>query len=273
VEDVLEMVQGGIFHLTIVEQPIAERWGKILPKLRLDRQLSLGEPGEEHWFVRRDASMLRASIDRFLTDYKKPSDEDAAFLRIYRRLYQVHNPLAKADRQRLEKLRPTLQKHADAQNMDWLNLAALAFKESRLQPNARSGSGPTGLMQITPSAAQRVGVSNIQNLDANVQAGAKYLAMIRRKFFSSPKLNERERMAFTLAAYNIGPERVQGMRAEARRRGLNPNQWFFQVERIAMEQVGMGAVSYVNSVNKYYLAFDRERESLEPRQQKVVTRK
>jgi membrane-bound lytic murein transglycosylase MltF len=181
--------------------------------------------------------------------------------------------LAKADRQRLEKLRPTLQKHAQAQNMDWLNLAALAFKESRLQPNARSGSGPTGLMQITPSAAQRVGVSNIQNLDANVQAGAKYLAMIRRKFFNSPKLNERERMAFTLAAYNIGPERVQGMRAEARRRGLNPNQWFFQVERIAMEQVGMGPVSYVNSVNKYYLAFDRERESLEPGAQKVVSRK
>ncbi|WP_282413137.1 transglycosylase SLT domain-containing protein [Pseudomonas sp. PS01299] len=273
VEDVLEMVQGGIFHLTVVEQPIAERWGKILPKLRFDRQLMISEPGEEYWFVRRDASMLRASIDRFLVGYRKPANEDAEFLRIYRRLYQVHYPLAKADRQRLEKLRPTLQKHADAQSMDWLNLAALAFKESALQPSARSGSGPTGLMQITPSAAQRVGVSNIQNLDANVQAGAKYLAMIRRKFFNSPKLNERERMAFTLAAYNIGPERVQGMRAEARRRGLNPNQWFFQVERIAMEQVGMGPVSYVNSVNKYYLAFDRERESLEPRGQKVASRK
>jgi membrane-bound lytic murein transglycosylase MltF len=273
VEDVLEMVQGGIFHLTIVEQPIAERWGKILPKLRFDRQVLISEPGEEFWFVRRDASMLRASVDRFLSGYKKPSDQDAAFLRIYRRLYQVHYPLAKADRQRLEKLRPVLQKHADAQGMDWLNLAALAFKESALQPKARGGGGPTGLMQITPSAAQRVGVNNIQDLDANVQAGAKYLAMIRRKFFASPKLNERERMAFVLAAYNIGPERVQGMRAEARRRGLNPNQWFFQVERIAMEQVGMGPVSYVNSVNKYYLAFDRERESLEPRVQKVVSRR
>ncbi|EJL02461.1 transglycosylase, SLT family [Pseudomonas fluorescens Q2-87] len=273
VEDVLEMVQGGIFHLTIVEQPIAERWGKILSKLRLDRQVPIGEPGDESWFVRRDAGMLRASIDRFLATYKAPSNQDAAFLRIYRRLYQVHYPLARADRQRLEKLRPVLQKHADAQGMDWLNLAALAFKESALQPGARSGSGPTGLMQITPSAAQRVGVDNIQNLDANVQAGAKYLAMIRRKFFASPKLNERERMAFVLAAYNMGPERVQGMRAEARRRGLNPNQWFFQVERIAMEQVGMGAVSYVNSVNKYYLAFDRERESLEPTEQKVALRK
>jgi len=273
VEDVLEMVQGGIFHLTIVEQPIAERWGKILPKLRFDRQVMISDPGQEFWFVRRDASMLRASIDRFLKTYKTPSDEDVAFLRIYRRLYQVHYPLAKADRQRLEKLRPVLQKHAEAQGMDWLNLAALAFKESALQPTSRGGGAPTGLMQITPSAAQRVGVNNVQDLDANVMAGAKYLAMIRRKFFSSPKLNERERMAFVLAAYNMGPERVQGMRSEARRRGLNPNQWFFQVERIAMEQVGMGAVSYVNSVNKYYLAYDRERASLESQTQKVASRK
>ncbi|MCF5398438.1 lytic transglycosylase F, partial [Pseudomonas syringae] len=52
-----------------------------------------------------------------------------------------------------------------------------------------------------------------------------------------------------------------------------PNQWFFQVERIAMEQVGMGGVSYVNSVNKYYLAFDRERESLEPVAAKIASRK
>ena len=35
----------------------------------------------------------------------------------------------------------------------------------------------------------------------------------------------------------------------------------------------MDAVSYVNSVNKYYLAFDRERESLEPKEQKVALRK
>ncbi|MNG37880.1 hypothetical protein D3C84_1253660 [compost metagenome] len=63
------------------------------------------------------------------------------------------------------------------------------------------------------------------------------------------------------------------MRAEARRRGLNSNQWFFQVERIAGEQAGMGVVSYVNSVNKYYLAFDRERYLLEPSKKAGKTRK
>ena len=35
----------------------------------------------------------------------------------------------------------------------------------------------------------------------------------------------------------------------------------------------MGGVSYVNSVNKYYLAFDRERESLEPPAPKIASRK
>lgn len=246
-----------------------------MPKLRLDRRVTFEGPGAMRWYTRSNAPLLRASVDRFVKTYRAPVDQDAAFVKVYRSLYKIHYPLARADRRRLEALRPVLQRNARQQGLDWLNLAALAFKESSLDPSARGASGATGLLQITPSAARRVGVGNIQNVDNNVLAGAKYLAMIRKKFFSSQKLNERERMAFTLAAYNMGPERVQALRAEARRRGLNPNQWFFQVERIAMEKVGMGPVSYVNSVNKYYLAFDRARDSLEaqgPEGRKVATR-
>ncbi|NIE77818.1 transglycosylase SLT domain-containing protein [Pantoea sp. Ap-967] len=263
VEDVLEMVQAGIYPLTVVERPIAQRWARVMPKLRLDTRLQLGQPQAMRWYVRRDATMLLATVDRFLQGYRPPENQDAAFERIYRRQYRVHNPLAHKDRQRLSLLRPVLQKHGAAQQIDWLNLAALAFKESTLDPAARGSGGAHGLMQITPSAAQRVGVSNTATVEGNVQASARYLALIRRKFFSSPQINERERMAFVLAAYNLGPERVQAIRAEARKRGLNGNQWFFQTERVAMEQVGMGPVNFVNSVNKYFLAFNRERTALE----------
>ncbi|MEB3903003.1 transglycosylase SLT domain-containing protein, partial [Pseudomonas putida] len=263
VEDVLEMVQAGIYHLTVVERPIAQRWARVMPRLRLDSRVHLGQPRAMRWYVRRDASMLLATVDRFLQGYRAPANQDAAFERIYRRQYRVHDPLARKSRKRLESVRAVLQKHGAAQQIDWLNLAALAFKESTLNPAARGSGGAHGLMQITPAAARRVGVSNTATVDGNVQAGARYLALIRRKFFASPQLNERERMAFVLAAYNLGPERVQAMRAEARRRGLNGNQWFFQTERIAMEQVGMGPVNFVNSVNKYFLAFNRQRQSLE----------
>lgn len=263
VEDVLEMVQAGIYPLTLVEQPIAERWARVMPRLRVDRNLTLRTHDNISWFVRQDATMLKASINDFLKTYKPSANQDLAFEKAYKNMYRVNNPLVRTNLQRLEKLRPMLQRHADAQDMDWLDLAALAFKESKLDPAAKGSGGATGLLQITPSAAKRVGVSDIQNADRNVQAGARYMALIRSKYFASPRVNERERMAFVLAAYNLGPERVQSMRDEARRRGLNPNQWFFQTERIAMEQGSAGVVSFVNSVNKYYLAFDRERGALE----------
>lgn len=263
VEDVLDMVQAGIYPATVVEQTIAERWARVMPKLRVERGLRLGEPRDMHWFFRREATMLQASVDRFLRDYRSPANQDAAFERVYRRLYKVHYPLDAVGRQRLEKVRPTLQRFAEEMQFDWLGLAALAFKESTLNPAARGASGAVGLMQVMPKTAEGVGVRDIHRLDNNVLASTRYLDSIRRQFFASPRLNERERMAFTLAAYNMGPQRVQSLRAEARRRGLNPNQWFFQVERVAMETMGMGVVSYVNSVNKYHLAYMRERYLLE----------
>ncbi|MEO4046611.1 transglycosylase SLT domain-containing protein [Pseudomonas sp. CAU 1711] len=265
VEDVLEMVQAGIYPWTAVELPIAERWLKVMPRLRIERHLVVSQERDLSWFVRRDSPMLRASVDRFLAGYRAPADQDAAFQRVYRRSYKVRNPLAGgADRQRLERVRSVLQKHGEQQDLDWLQLAAVAYKESTLNPAARGASGATGLMQITPAAARSVGVGNIQALDNNVLAAARYMARIRREFFPSRQIAEAERMAFVLAAYNMGPQRVQGLRAEARRRGLDPNRWFFQVERVAMERMGLGVVSYVNSVNKYYLAYDRERFLLEP---------
>lgn len=272
VEDVLEMVQAGIYPWTAVEQPIAERWSKVLPRLRIERHLLVGQKADMSWFVRRDALMLRASIDRFLASYRQPADQDATFQRVYRRLYKVRNPLAGNDRRRLENVRQVLQKHGQQQDLDWLRLAAVAYKESTLNPAARGASGATGLMQITPAAARSVGVGNIQALDSNVLAATRYMARIRREFFSSRQIAEEERMAFVLAAYNRGPQRVQSLRAEARRRGLDPNRWFFQVERVAMEQLGMGVVSYVSSVNKYYLAYERERYLIEPQGQKISTR-
>lgn len=266
VEDVLEMVQAGMLPMTAVEQPIAERWAKVLPKLRIDRHLVLARKGDMSWYVHRAANVLRAGIDQFLRDYRVPAGQDAVFERVYRRLYKVRQPLGRTERQRLEKVRPALMQHAKAQSLDWLLLAALALKESTLNPNARGAGGARGLLQITPAAARSVGVGvgDAASLDGNVQAGAKYLAMLRKRYFASAQLNERERMAFVLAAYNLGPQRVQGLRAEARRRGLDPNRWFFQVERVAAEESGMGVVSYVSSINKYHLALSRERYRLEP---------
>ena len=171
------------------------------------------------------------------------------------------------------RLRAAIDPDASTQNST--RLASRPSRTAVRRSSARNAtrSPPRGRPGCFPAAARSVGVGNIQALDNNVLAATRYMARIRREFFASRQIGESERMAFVLAAYNMGPQRVQSLRAEARRRGLNPNQWFFQVERVAMEQLGMGVVSYVNAVNKYYLAYDRERFLLEPQKRKLSAKK
>src|SRR5262249_62020032 len=60
---------------------------------------------------------------------------------------------------------------------------------------------------------------------------------------------------FAFAAYNAGPGRVRQLRREATQRGLNPNVWFNNVERIAGERIGRETVQYVSNIYKYYVTY------------------
>ena len=60
-------------------------------------------------------------------------------------------------------------------------------------------------------------------------------------------------MAF--AAYNAGPSRLRQLRREAAQRGLDPNVWFSNVERVASERIGRETVTYVSNIYKYYVTY------------------
>jgi membrane-bound lytic murein transglycosylase MltF len=45
------------------------------------------------------------------------------------------------------------------------------------------------------------------------------------------------------------------LRREAQKRGLDPNVWFGNVERIASERIGRETVTYVSNIYKYYVAY------------------
>jgi membrane-bound lytic murein transglycosylase MltF len=66
----------------------------------------------------------------------------------------------------------------------------------------------------------------------------------------------------TLASYNAGPGRMRQLRRETAKRGLDPNVWFGNVERVVSERIGRETVQYVSNIYKYYVAYrlalDRE---------------
>lgn len=77
-------------------------------------------------------------------------------------------------------------------------LTAVAETESRFDPQARSGAGALGVMQVLPETARMFGLDPRDPAD-NVLAGARYLRHLLGTLGSAD---------LAIAAYNAGPTAV-----------------------------------------------------------------
>jgi membrane-bound lytic murein transglycosylase MltF len=89
----------------------------------------------------------------------------------------------------------------------------------------------------------------------NIHAGVKLLRDITDHYFNDPKIDPVNRLLFTFAAYNAGPNRIAALQKKAPAQGLDPNKWFGNVELLVAQSVGPVTVQYVSNIYKYYVAY------------------
>ncbi len=257
-EDILELVNSGAIQLTVVDDYRARLWAGVLPNIQVNEELKVAKGNFTGWAMRKENHQLAKSLNVFVQKVQKGTLlGNVLFNRYYKDVRWIKNPASKRELKKIEPFITLFKKFGKQYNLDHLALLAQAYQESGLDNSKISPRGAIGIMQLLPGTASdpNVNIHNIEKLENNIHAGAKYLAFVRDQYYSDPAISTENRLAFSWAAYNAGPAKVRRMRAETNKIGLDPDKWFSNVEVAAGKIAGRETVQYVANIYGYYIAY------------------
>jgi membrane-bound lytic murein transglycosylase MltF len=262
-EDALEMLAAGLLGVVVVDDWKARLWARVL-KVTVREDLVLRADGRTGWAVRKGSPQL----ERVLADYyrgvvKKQGVIESRLAQQEKRIQRIGNNTASAEWKRFEATIRLFEKYGARYGFDPLMLAAQGFQESKLRQDARSAAGAIGVMQLMPDTGAELKVGDIRQLEPNIHGGAKYMSRLMTRYFAEAKFSEQDRTLFAFASYNAGPGNIARMRADAAKRGLDPDQWFEHVEVVVARRIGIETTSYVRNIYKYYVAYKLALEAQE----------
>jgi len=269
IEDILEMLDAGLLPMTVADDTRLQLWSQIYTNMTVHDDIAFRENASIALALRNNSPKLKQLLDGFVRENRVGTLITNILLKKYGQYTRWVRPALEWNSlQKFEQLAGLFRTYGAQYDFDWLMLASFAFQESEFEQDARSPVGAIGVMQIMPSTAadRAVGISNIEDLENNVHAGTKYLSVLRGHYFSDEGIDETERLLFTMAGYNAGPNRINRLRRVAATRGLDPNVWFNNVELVVAAQVGKEPVIYVSNIYRYYIAYKGSQASIANKQ-------
>jgi membrane-bound lytic murein transglycosylase MltF len=257
-EDLLEMMNARLIPMIVIDNHKGKFWSQIFKDLTLHPDIKLRTDGQIAWAIRKNSPKLKEAINGFMKTHRKGTlVGNILFKRYLENTKWVRNSLNDADLKRFKEAIEFFQKYSNEYGFDWLMIAALAYQESGIDQSKRSPAGAIGVMQLLPSTAAdpNVNIPDIREMENNIHAGVKYLRFMRDRYFQNERMDDLNKMLFSFASYNAGPAKVSQLRRQARKKGLDPNIWFRNVEIIAAKRIGRETVQYVSNIYKYYVAY------------------
>lgn len=223
--DPLTLVAGGEADFALVDASEFPYLQHVYPGVAV--VLTLPDPRQAHWMVRRRAVDLATRVDAFFAARKN----DGSLAKLLRSAMPESPDFEFVTAQRLQQdierqlpaLRPHFEAAAMATGLDWRLLAALAYVESKWLGDAASGDGARGIMMLTAETATSLGVTDRGDPQQSIVGGARYFVAVREKI--PQRIPEPDRTWFALAAYNVGYGHLEDARVIAQSRGGNPDRW------------------------------------------------
>jgi membrane-bound lytic murein transglycosylase MltF len=265
-DDLLEMVNAGLVEAIVVDNFVAEFWQKVFSNIVLHDRAAVRTSGTIAVAVRKNNPEMLRAVNIWIKEYgPRTTFGNVVNARYLESTKFAKSATSQAERQKFEQLVQLFRKYSDQYQLDYLLMAAQGYQESQLNNEVRSSVGAIGVMQVMPATGKDLNVGDITNLEPNIHAGIKYVRFMMDQYYKDEPMDDLNKLLITLASYNCGPGRMRQLRQEAAKRGLNPNIWFGNVERVASERVGRETVQYVGNIYKYYVAYRLSLEQAEER--------
>lgn len=255
-EDIMEMLNAGLFDATVVKDWLANIWAQILPNIHVRTDISVRANDRIGWAIRKHSPRLDAEIHDFYKRYVAKQRLVESRLTAYMsRIKQIKDPTDTAEWKRFEQTIALFEKYGTRYRFDPLMLVAQGYQESLLDQSKRSHVGAIGIMQLMPKTGAEMKVGDITMTESNIHAGAKYMDRLMSLHFPDAHFSEFDRPLFAFASYNAGPGRIAKMRKLAAKRGFDPDKWVNNVEIVTAEKIGLETTTYVRNIFKYYAAY------------------
>ncbi|MDR4502020.1 MAG: transporter substrate-binding domain-containing protein [Nitrospirales bacterium] len=227
-EEIISRLAKGKYDLTVADSHLLDI--ELTWREDIRAAFPLGEPRPHGWVIRDSNPELLKAVNAFLKKTYRGVFYNLTVQKYFenKRDIRLHVEHRASRTGELSPYDEIVKPYAKQYEFDWRMIVAQMYQESRFNPDARSWAGAVGLMQVLPQTAKSLGFPDIRSPKEGIHAGVKYLNWVRDRF--EPELSVKDRMWFTLAAYNVGHGHVLDARRVARQEGLNPNRWFGNVE-------------------------------------------
>lgn len=225
-DDLLRLVNDGEVRATVTDENLVNM--EIMDYPNIDIEFKLTGRQDIAWAMRKNAPQLREAVNHWLS--KKATKRKLAS--VFKKYFTEEKTDPGIANYIMPKVQPgqispydsLFKKYASQIGWDWRLLAALAYQESRFNPNAQSWSGAQGLMQLMPQTSMRFGCDSFPSPDCSVQAAVKYIKYLQG-FWRNKIPNPEERTKFVLASYNIGQGHVLDAYRLAKELGMADTLW------------------------------------------------
>ncbi|CUJ72479.1 transglycosylase SLT domain-containing protein [Achromobacter kerstersii] len=255
-DDILEMVSADLVKYTVSDRYLANFWKQIFPQIRVYENLEVATGNDIAFAFRKGSPKLAATLNPFMEKNRVGTSFGNQQLTKYLKSVQwVEGATDPKEIDKFHRLAEFFRKYSDQYSIDWLLMMAQGYQESRLDQQAKSSVGAVGVMQIMPATGKDLDVGDIRREEENIHGGVKYIRFMIDQYYAKEPMTELNKGLFAFAAYNAGPGRISQLRKEAAEKGLDPNVWFDNVERVAAQRIGRETVQYVSNIYKYYIAY------------------